>query len=75
MNNKLNTMNNKLINKAGFEVVRGQQVTTFRGEEVEVIDWRAPHKPSSSGRVVVKNVNDSIREYFPSVIGCEIVVG
>ena len=68
-------MNNKLINEDGVEVKEGQRVLTFRGEEVEVVGWRAPHKPSSSGRVMVKNVAGDFREFFPSVIGCKIVVG
>ena len=68
-------MNNKLINEDGVEVKEGQRMLTFRGEEVEVVGWRAPHKPSSSGRVMVKNVNGDFCEFFPSVIGCKIVVG
>ena len=68
-------MNNKLINEDGVEVMEGQRVLTFRGEEVEVVGWRAPHKSSSSGRVMIKNVDGNVREFFPSVIGCKIVVG
>lgn len=68
-------MNNKLINEDGVEVKEGQRMLTFRGEEVEVVGWRAPHKPSSSGRVMIKDVVGNFREFFPSVIGCKIVVG
>ena len=68
-------MNNKLINEDGVEVMEGQRVLTFRGEEVEVVGWRSPHKSSSSGRVMIKDVVGNFREFFPSVIGCKIVVG
>ena len=68
-------MNNKLINEDGVEVKEGQRMLTFRGEEVEVVGWRAPHKPSSFGRVMIKDVDGNVREVFPSVIGCKIVVG
>lgn len=37
----------------------------FRGETGRVHGGRAPHKPSSTGRVHVDG-----REYYPSVFGC-----
>jgi hypothetical protein len=70
----LNTMNDKLINSDKVEVKVGQRVLTFRGELVEVVGWRAGTCSASSGRVMIKDAMGHIRECFPSVIGCEIVV-
>lgn len=57
----------------GSEVSIGQRILTFRGELVEILDFTAPHKPSSTGRVYVKFADGSTREFFPSVVGCSIV--
>lgn len=66
-------MKHKLVKEDGMEVSIGQRIPTFRGELVEIIDFRPPHKPSSTGRVHVKFADGSIREFFPSVVGCSIV--
>jgi hypothetical protein len=63
----------KLIKENGSEVRIGQLVFTFRGELVEILDFTAPHKPSSTGRVYVKFADGSTRGFFPSVVGCSIV--
>jgi hypothetical protein len=49
--------------------VKGQEVTTFRGEKLTLTGWREPHKPSSTGRVFV--TGNYVGEFFPSVIGGE----
>lgn len=65
----------KLINKeTGKEVKVGDTVTTFRGEKAVLEGFREPHKSSSSGKVIVKFEGAEWgNEYYPSVIGCEIV--
>ena len=57
----------------GKLAIKGQTVTTFRGEDLILVGWREPHKPSSSGHVYVKeNIEDkSYCEYYPSVVGGE----
>lgn len=66
----------KLVIKAtGEEVQIGQQVTTFRGDLVQVTGWKKPHKPSSEGKIYVADVAleqpspSDIREYYPGVVG------
>jgi len=46
----------------------GQKVKDFRGDYSVVTGGRAPHKPSSEGRVWVRE-GTSEREYYPSVFG------
>jgi len=60
----------------GEQARRGMKIKTFDGEECRLIDWREPHKPSSTGRVIVEfpyPEGDSkvcpTREFFPSVVG------
>lgn len=55
----------------GKEAVKGQVVTDFRGDKAILVDWRKPHKPSSTGRVIVELPNGDIREYYPSVYNGE----
>jgi hypothetical protein len=56
----------------GNPAVKGQKVTTFRGEKLILTGWREPHKPSSTGRVFVKGEKNEFEgEYFPSVVGGE----
>ena len=66
-------MKSKLIKEDGSEVSIGERVYTFRGGLVEITDFQAPHKPSSTGRVYVKYADGSTREFFPDVVGCKIV--
>jgi len=65
----------KLINKeTRKEVKEGAIITDFRGDTAVLVGFREPHKPSSTGRVSVKEDGSSFaREYFPSVFGLEIV--
>jgi len=57
--------------KTGAEVKVGDIVETSRGQKVRVDFFREPHKPASSGKVVVKGADGSAREYYVSVIGAE----
>ena len=52
------------------EVKIGVQAKTFKGEDCTVVGMREPHKPGSTGRVIVK-LNGNEREFFPGVIGAE----
>lgn len=62
----------------GEEVQVGDKVTLRDGELVEVTYFREPHKPSSSGKVSVRQMSDvepgeyvCDREYYVSIIGAE----
>jgi hypothetical protein len=60
----------------GKEAVKGQKVTTFRGEEMILVSWREPRHSSSAGKVYVKAEDaDGVAqsEFFPKVIGGEFV--
>ena len=57
----------------GEEVQFGQRFLTFRGELVELLGCREPHKPSSSGHVFVRFADGNTREFYPSVIRCKFV--
>lgn len=61
----------KLIYKeTGKEVKVGDTAKTFRGEEVEVVSFDLPHKPSSSGKILIQNRKWK-EECYVSVIGAE----
>ena len=51
-------------------VLKGTKAATFRGEVHTITDGRAPHKPSSTGRVWTADG----REYFPSVFDMQWVL-
>lgn len=58
--------------KQGDLVQVGDRVLTFRGEVVEVMGFREPHKPSSCGHVSLKEAgSDFEHEYYVSVIDAE----
>ena len=63
----------RLVYKAtGKEVKVGDVVTMRDGEKCEVKYFTEPHKPSSSGKVTVKEEGCSFcMEYYVSVIGAE----
>jgi hypothetical protein len=47
-------------------------VKTFNGAVVKVVRIVPPHKPSSTGRVVVRHADtERDMEYFPAVINAE----
>jgi len=57
--------------KVGQEVKVGDKVLTFRGELVTVEYFVPPSKPSSSGKVTVKDDCGINREYYVAVIDAE----
>lgn len=68
------------ISKDGWNLVwqasngdaeKGEVITCFRGEHYILMGGNPPHKPSSTGRVWVKDYDDPsyTQEYFPSVFG------
>lgn len=54
------------------EIKIGDQVKTFRGETAVVKGFRPPHKPGSSGRVIV-DLGNGDRDFFPGVINAQLV--
>lgn len=68
------TMENwKLIDLGSGEPVPvGEILRSAVGDEYVFTGGRPPHKPSSTGRVYVKEVEvGREQEYFPSVFNCE----
>lgn len=65
-----------LIDQAtGRPLTTGQLVTTSRGEQVSVKGGRAPHKPSSEGKVWVQKPDQTMAsEYYAGVIGAEWIL-
>lgn len=57
----------------GKPAVKGQEVTTFRGETGILTGWSEPHKPSSSGKVYVKTSGDWDNMWYPEVINGKFV--
>jgi hypothetical protein len=67
---KINEVEGKLVDeKTGKEVTLPYETLDFRGDPMTVISFRAPHKPSSTGRIYTKGGG----EYFPSVAGLKII--
>lgn len=70
-------MNPKLIySDTKKEVKLGDRINLRADEDnqfewVTVCDFREPHKPASSGKVVVKHATGATREYYVGVIGAE----
>ena len=52
---------------------RGQSLVSMRGEYATLEYADAPHKPSSTGRVYVRDAGGRVAGYFPSVFGLEWV--
>lgn len=63
----------KLVNTlSGDEVKVGHRVHMHNGGIVEITDIVKPHKPSSTGRVYVKDLEEGwTASYFPSVVGAK----
>lgn len=62
--------NPRLVDKdTGEEIKLPAVLKDFRGDDVEVVSFEAPHKPSSTGRVYTKSGNS----FFPSVVNAKIV--
>ena len=69
MNQIIKSEMKTLRNMTTGEPVRiGDAVTDFRGETCTISGGRAPHKPSSTGRVWVAEFS---QEYFPAVFDLE----
>jgi hypothetical protein len=64
----------KLINtKTNEEIKPGDHVTTFRGVECILRNFRPPYNPSSTGRVGLDNLDGTFYgEFFPAVIDAKI---
>lgn len=66
-------MRMKLYNKTTNKEIKVGLITkTCRGKAVEVLGMTPPHKPSSTGRVYLLEINTQWKqEHFPSVINAE----
>ena len=65
-------MNRILVyKKTGLPVKGGDEVKTFRGESAKVEGWHEPHKPDSSGRVMLRIGAYEPFPYLPGVIDAE----
>jgi hypothetical protein len=53
--------------KSKKPVFKGDNVITFRGELVEIVSARAPHRPGSSGYVTVRDSDGVHREVYAGV--------
>jgi hypothetical protein len=59
----------RLVTKDGMPVTLPLRTQDFRGDEIVIVDYIPPHKPSSTGRVVT----DDGMTYFPSVADLKII--
>ena len=59
----------KLVTKDGQEVVLPLRTQDFRGDEMIITGYKAPHKYGSTGRIYT----DNGREYFPGVANLKII--
>lgn len=61
--------------RLGKMLSNGDTVKTFRGEYLRLTGGRAPHKPSSEGKVWVQEPGRTMAsEYYASIIGAEWIV-
>lgn len=67
----------KLVHETtGVEIKIGDKVTTFRGVKMTLLGFTAPHRPGSTGRVLIaRHGGAQPQEFFPSVINANIVEG
>jgi len=59
----------KLVTKDGTPVTLPLRTQDFRGDEIVIVDYIPPHKPSSTGRIVT----DDGMTYFPGVADLKII--
>ena len=59
----------RLVTKDGMPVTLPLRTQDFRGDEIVIVDYIPPHKPSSTGRIVT----DDGMTYFPSVADLKII--
>lgn len=57
--------------KTGKEVKTGETVTDFRGDKAKIVSFSKPHKPASSGKVLVETSAGHQGEYYVSVFDME----
>jgi hypothetical protein len=56
-----------LAHANGASVQMDEPVKCFRGEDYIITGGRSPHKPSSTGKVWVKDTKGNSAEYYPTV--------
>ena len=56
-----------LDHENGKSTKQGETLTSFRGTTATLLGGTPPHKPSSTGRVYVRDANGNCQEFFPSV--------
>lgn len=59
----------KLVTKDGMPVTLPLRTQDFRGDEIIIVDYIPPHKPSSTGRIIT----DDGMTYFPGVADLKII--
>jgi len=59
----------KLVTKDGMPVTLPLRTQDFRGDEMVIVDYIPPHKPSSTGRIIT----DDGMTYFPGVADLKII--
>ena len=59
----------KLVTKDGMPVTLPLRTQDFRGDEIVIVDYIPPHKPSSTGRIIT----DDGMTYFPGVADLKII--
>jgi hypothetical protein len=59
----------KLVTKDGMPVTLPLRTQDFRGDEIVIVDYMPPHKPSSTGRIIT----DDGMTYFPGVADLKII--
>jgi hypothetical protein len=65
----------RLVTKDGIDITDKLPFKTvdFRGDPIVVVDFEAPHKPSSTGRISIAVRSGPISSFSPSVADLEIV--
>jgi hypothetical protein len=59
----------KLVTKDGMPVTLPLRTQDFRGDEIVIVDYMPPHKPSSTGRIIT----DDGMTHFPGVADLKII--
>ena len=62
-----------LNHEFGQSTREGDTLLDFRGEIATLLGGTPPHKPSSTGRVYVRDADGNKCEYFPSMFGLKWV--
>ncbi|MHA1970733.1 MAG: hypothetical protein ACTSXE_02680 [Candidatus Thorarchaeota archaeon] len=66
----------KLVDKkTGQEIELGSIRTSFRGDKLKILNFTAPHKPGSTGKVYTRDIDNGwTQEYYPGVVGAKIAL-